>query len=367
MPSHSITFNSHINPQHAEAAVEELGSEETPSVHTLVDLSQCVFVDPSAGWRLANALRRHANAGLLDVVVPPRDALSSEKWFKAFTRSGLGYAIAHHCACVRDSAGNDLTDEIKKYYQRIEGEKGSTHLLLAGVRRNRPFNIDEFGQFNSKFQDRLAKLRGTQASPEDLHYLATFVFEAIQNIYDHAHSSPLPRETPIYDYLCVNYHANIRNPPDVANRLVQYLKRLPELLPEKQKIAGYMEVVVNDDGVGIAARQSQAASIYWQHDLYWEKNELMEALSQGGSIKFSTHDCPIRHDPGLGTQKILDALRRLRAFAFIRTGRLLAYFDGGDQAQTGFQITNEQLGYMPGTGIEVILPIVERQLHLAFE
>jgi len=367
MPSQQIQFKTHVNPQHAEDAIALLGADHDPTEAVRIDFSQCVFFDPSVGWRLANALRRYAHSGLLEVVLPSRERFGDEQWFKMFTRSGLGYALAFHCDCLVDSIGKDLTTELKEYYERVSEVKGSTHVLLAGIRSRRPFNIDDFGHFNRRFLDLLSKLRMQLAGEEDLQSLATFVFEAIQNVYDHAHSSPLKRGTRVFDYLCVNYHANIRNPPDVAHRLVQYLNGVRRSVDQAQKIIGFMEVIVNDDGVGIAARQSQRADIYWDADTQSERKAVIDALSSGGSIKFAANDCPIRHDPGLGTQKIVGSLQRLRAFAFIRTGRVLAFFDGSDEKQETFEITDEQLGYMPGTGIEVIVPMVDRQLRLGFK
>lgn len=366
MDALTITFKDHVNPNHVEEALSKLGAEPSPSHIVRVDLSKCVFIDSFAGWRLGNGFRRHAERGLLEVVVPDRAEVPSEQWFKSFTRTGLGYAIAHHCNHIRTALGKDVTADMKEYYDRVEGVPAPTHLLVAGIRDRRPFNVDDFPQFYNKFLGMISKLRAQSSSTkESLHALSTFVYEGIQNIYDHSQSSPLPRGTKVFDYLCVNYHANIRNPPDVEGRLAAYLKRLPEAIPHK-RLGGYMEVVVNDDGVGIAARQSQRPGIYWDSNSDEEKKALLVALARGGSIKFVTKDCPIRYDPGLGTHKIIDALRKLSAFAFIRTGRFLVYFDGSSRSQDAFVATDERLGYMPGTTLEVIVPIVESQLRLDF-
>jgi len=365
MTTTQIEFKSHVNPKHAENAITQLGSEESPSEFVQIDLSACTFIDPSAGWRLANGLRRYAEKELLTVILPDQDRFSSEQWFKSFTRTGLGYAIAFHCNRIVTPSGRDITEEIKNYYSRVDGIPAPTHVLVSGIRSKRPFNVDNFSQFSTKFQSMLSKLRAESPPEGSLQALTTFVFEAVQNVYDHSSSAPLPRSTKVFDYLCVNYHANIRNPPDVENRFATYLKRLTGVLPENRR-AGFMEVIINDDGVGIAGRQSQRTDIYHETDRQEERAALSEALAQGGSIKLITKDCPVRYDPGHGTQKIMAALRELSAFAFVRTGRLLAYFDGSDASQEAFAVTAEELGYMPGTALEVIIPIVESQLRLAF-
>lgn len=361
-----IAFKTHINPMHAEAALIQLGANVEPDENVTIDLSQCEFIDPSAGWRLSNSLRRHAQRGLLEVILPDRAQIAGEQWFKSFTRTGLGYAIAFHCSRVRSVSGGDITAELKEYYMRVDGKPSATHMLISGIRDRRPFNVDDFPQFNGKFRGLLSKLYAQTPKLASLHALSTFVFEAVQNIYDHSHAKPLPPGTPVFDYLCVNYYKDIRNPPDVGRHLATYLKRLNEVLPPERR-SGFIEVVANDDGVGVAARQSQVSDIYWRNDRREEKAALIQALARGGSIKFITQDCPIRYDPGLGTYKILDALRKLSAFAFIRTGRLLAYFDGADVSQDAFGIVGEdELGYMPGTALNVIVPIVDSQLRLGF-
>jgi hypothetical protein len=41
----------------------------------------------------------------------------------------------------------------------------------------------------------------------------------------------------------------------------------------------------------------------------------------------------------------------------LRTGRLLAAFDGSQEESQGFQLSTTELGRMPGTTLDVLIPI----------
>src|SRR5262249_13321941 len=120
----------------------------------------------------------------------------------------------------------------------------------------------------------------------------------------------------------------------------------------------FVQVCVNDDGVGIAARQSLDPSIY-TGPIEHEKEALRGALSARSLVKLRAHDARVRGTPGQGYTYIDACLRSLRAFAVLRTGRLLAVFDGTDDQGDGFALVAGDLGYMPGTTLDVLIPILK--------
>jgi hypothetical protein len=83
-----------------------------------------------------------------------------------------------------------------------------------------------------------------------------------------------------------------------------------------------LEVVIDDSGVGIPARQAQKLKV---ED---PKAELERALADRGSCKMLAQDCRIRGMAGYGFTYIIDALSQLEAKAFIRTDGLLYTFNG---------------------------------------
>src|SRR5262249_4732282 len=126
----------------------------------------------------------------------------------------------------------------------------------------------------------------------------------------------------------------------------------------KRRRGAFVHVCVNDDGVGIAARQAQDLQIY-QGDIEEEEKAVRDALKSRSSVKLRARDCLVRGVPGEGFTYIDHSLQPLRAFAVLRSGRLLAAFDGTEESSQGFKLVHGALGYMPGTAIDVLIPIVK--------
>lgn len=356
-----IVFKPHVNIRHAEEAVAQLALPDDSLQPVRLDFSNCKRLDVTVGWRIGRALRRHATAGLLEVAIPDWDFESSPDWFKHFTRCGLGQALAFHCDTILHGDEN-IASALWDYYQRVRSRPGPNH-FFAPEMRSRPFNVDRFDGFFADFRPALrwAGVRDDSFPKEALLPLGEFVYEAVQNVYDHAHNQPLAPGTSVFDYLCLNHFKDISAPTE---SFADYLSRIRAEFGEKRALLGYLEIIVCDDGVGMPARQSQDASIYWDADVARERRALLAALETGCSIKFETQDAPIRHDPGFGSAKIVDSLRKLRAFAFLRTGRCEAVFDASDPTVNSFRLGESILGYLPGTTLDVIVPVPDAQLRL---
>src|SRR5262249_41286650 len=98
----------------------------------------------------------------------------------------------------------------------------------------------------------------------------------------------------------------------------------------------------------------QNFSVYFG-DIAKELNSLREALEDGSSVKLKTRDAAVRGSPGFGTTKIAAGLHALGAFAVLRTGRVLAYFDSTAE-ESAFVVHDTRLGYFPGTVLQVVFP-----------
>ena len=105
----------------------------------------------------------------------------------------------------------------------------------------------------------------------------------------------------------------------------------------------FVQVCVNDDGVGVAARQSQDLDIY-QGPLEAEETAVRDALKTNSSVKLRAQDCRVRGISGFGYTYIESCLRSLRALAVLRTGRLLAFLDGTDDSRKGFDLAARVFG-----------------------
>jgi hypothetical protein len=189
-------------------------------------------------------------------------------------------------------------------------------------------------------------------------------YEAVQNCYDHCERKPLPSTASVISYLAMRYHETMNITQAISLKLPEYLRRTKEVIEGNsgEYSGAYLEVVVNDDGVGIPARLSLNPNIA-EEPFEGERQLVLEALNTRASVKLRSLDCIIRGDTGYGFLAIGDSLRRLGAFAAIRTGRSFAYFDATEQASSEsdrdsalFRALPTPLGNMPGTSLQVIFP-----------
>ena len=121
-------------------------------------------------------------------------------------------------------------------------------------------------------------------------------------------------------------------------------------------VRGFVEISVLDDGVGIAARQSGDEAIYWKA-MARERQYVLDALAERGSIKPKTQDTKTRGDVGYGFTHINSSLQRLGAWASLRTGRLLVTCDAAPRGTAAFVMQARTHPYVPGTALEVIVPV----------
>jgi hypothetical protein len=348
----TFEFSSGISPDHAEQMVARLAEEEA-GARVVLRFTGYPYVNAGVGWRVGNAIRRFSGEPL-SAHVPP---VGTGDWFRTFTRSGLGIAIATHAARAYCD-GEDVTAKIQDLYLREPVRRDQNAVTFSDLHRGVGVNPEREDLFRDAF---VAALRKVNVGPANfdrdrLRDVIKFTFEAIQNVYDHARRKPLPEGTRILSYFLLGYYKSIAGHPDPTGRLKGYGERLSALTGRKR--TDFMQVCVNDDGVGIAARQSQNAEIY-RGSIEWEEAAVHEALRAHSSVKLRAQDCRIRGTAGEGYTYIDACLRALRAMAVLRTGRLLAVLDGTSDAEPGFTLVNRGLGYMPGTTLDVLIPIIK--------
>ena len=356
-----------LNLRRAEEIILLLAPRDAPHAQVVLDMSQCRHIDVGAGWRLGNALRRLQDSHLTIRVPEPGDFTGF--WFLHFTRSGLGLSIAHHARRV-EARGVDITERVKHYYakprqiQQAPQELGgrswiSTNFCLIPDLHKASFNPEHEGQFRTVLHTLLPYVGIDERvyGQVSLRAIASLLFEAIQNVYDHAARLPLSRGTTILSYLALRSYRRINNPKAFTSDFPSYLAALAE-----QGLAtdeGFVELVVADDGIGIPARQGLSEDVYWK-SFQREETLLREALADHGSVKINARDAPVRGDPGYGFSAIQRALHNLGAFAVLRTGRSLVAFDAF-RGRPDFDLKSE-VGYMPGTVLQVVFPLTPATL-----
>jgi hypothetical protein len=357
-----------LNLERAETFVSELAHAPMLSGSIELVLSNCRNVDVGAGWRLGNALRRAKPHSHLSVTVP-NDGFSSSWWFRNFTRSGLGFSLARYADIVTADK-KPITKELRNYYFGDRPTASATNLarcswtapnaVLVHSLDTGVVDPDDIGNF----ADTLLKLLPSVGfdpsayEPEHQQQLFELMFQSVQNVYDHAAKAPLSANTEIFSYVSLRHYKEIENPKSKTPEFSEYLQMV-EALPPSYDRDGYIEIVINDDGVGMAARQALDASIYWE-TVDAELLALTSALKAGQSVKPRSQDCLIRGDPGYGIPKIEAALKELLAFGLLRTGRLYYYLDPFKLNR--FAMGSHALGCMPGTTLQIVLPCRKRTL-----
>lgn len=358
-----VTFGEGINLQHAEDAIRTLGHDETPPKSIVLDFSYCHHVDAFAGVLLGNSLRRFAHPNSVEVILPHSPGEDfAKQWYRSFTKSGLGFALARYASLVRSSE-TDLTTTFRDYYRRVLGTPAQNLVVIPDLDQETAFNIDDLEVFRSQLERLLPKLN-TDVSVlkrDDRVQLASLCLEAVQNVRDHAGKAPMPMGTEFSSALIMQYYRQLSRAKDQIGQFDEYLSRVA--LSAEHATRGFLDITVADDGVGIAARQSQNSGIYWQ-EMAEERDALVSALSEGGTIKLRSSDSAIRGDPGYGFTHIAQSITGLKAYATLRTGRFLAVFDGTLLGESGFLLRPSLLGYVPGTIVSIIVPIPASQLSL---
>jgi hypothetical protein len=347
-----VNLGGEITPARAEEVIAQLADTEegTP---VSVRFSGYPYMTPGTGWRIGNALRRFSNDSL-EARVP---LFGEGDWFRTFTRSGLGYALAAHAGRIL-SDGTDITAQVRDFYNGREKRSDQNAVFFGELHRGLGVNPDREDLFRDVFLASLKKVnvRPTNFHPDRIQDIIKFAFEGIQNIYDHAARKPLPHKARIVSYFLLGYYKSIKGHPDPTGRLRGYDERLVALTGRRR--TDFLQVCVNDDGVGIAARQAQNLEIY-RGALDDEEVSLRNALRANSSVKLRAQDCRVRGVSGVGYTHIESCLRILRALAVLRTGRLLTCLDGTDESGTGFDLLTGTLGYMPGTTLDVLIPILK--------
>ena len=343
-------FEAGVNPDHAESFIRKLNQADPLSTRVLLRFKGYPYINQGVGWRIGNALRPYS--GGVEAVVPP---FGKDDWFRTFTRSGLGDALAAHASAIR-SEGCDITEEVSKFYQERATRQDQNAVFFGALHRGISVNPEREDLFREAILGalRCVNVRPSWFGREHLGDVIKLGFEAIQNIYDHAKKKPLPEGTKIVSYCLLGYYKTIAGHPDPTGLLRGYAKRLEKAT--RRNRTDFVQLCINDDGVGIAARQAQSFSVY-HGPKEVEENVVREALTADSSVKLVAQDCRIRGSAGHGYTYINSSLKALRAFGVLRTGRLLAAFDGSQEESRGFRLSPTELGRMPGTTLDMLIPI----------
>jgi hypothetical protein len=355
-----VKFGAALTAGRVESLLSEIPVDDTPRSVEL-DFSDCDLLAPGAGWRLGNAMSRWGRTGRVRATVPDPGDFSGH-WFLAFTRSGLGLALACFADEIRLGDDTDVGDRVRRYYADA-GSRSNTNYAVATELPDSTL-VEDIDALDEELR-RMAVLVGLDF--QDLERVARDAlreacFEAAENVLDHAFRSPEePQIDRCLSYLSFGYHRKVNTARFAGEEFRRYLSDLPESLPKDREQRGFVEVVVVDSGCGLAARQSQDPDVY-RGKIGLEVAAMEEALDTGGTVKLRVDDSFIRGEPGYGYGYIVEGLRRLNAYAILRTGRCSVTLDATGH-DAGWRV-DAPLDYLPGTALHLIFPLISNQLHM---
>jgi len=357
----ALSLGDNLSVRSAERVLREWGRiAEGEAI--LVDLSELSFVEIGAGWRLGNAISAWSRQADVTVKVPPPGDFAGS-WYKTFTKSGLGLPIAVHRVKI-ESDGQDITEEVRRYYEQLGPvTASSTNVVVAGLdRRVELRDPDLFAtEFSSWAPTVGLEWVDSAAKAKRIAFLS-MIREAVANVFDHAYRAPCEYLESKLNYLSMRRYERLTTAPGDGS-MERYLRSIQDDRESEQE--GWVEIVVVDDGVGIAARHSQNSNVC-NEDLSTEDEMLGSALTSGASVKRRTCDAPAQGDPGYGFTYMADGLWRFRAYAELRTGRRLLTLDASGPSCDGFVIREQELGWMTGTAMHVVFPLYSNQLRIRF-
>src|ERR1044072_7088761 len=236
-----ISAGHSIDLQRAEELIDALAAVDDDCGAEL-DLTQCRWIHPGAGYRVGPALARlHRRSTIL---VAGLEDLGGD-WFRRMTRTGLGMAIAAHADRLLVD-GQDRRDEARDYYAARRFERPS-FLSLRDLDGGGAV-ADETTFAQEKLRPWLSALGVQQGDiGENWRVFVDLFFEAICNIVDHAYRSPWQGQAKNCSF-ALAAHSTLSDRADMAGDFAGYLGRARQT-DAGSKSQGWLEFVIADDGV----------------------------------------------------------------------------------------------------------------------
>ncbi len=359
-------------------------SEAKPHTLTLdlTDVKRCrLFAEGRLLGLLSLADRLSIKTNVeLSAPLPPT-TLGTSRYWKLFLESILGFILGQLATRIVDPAGRNwklLIIDRQSNVLQSESHKNYQGIIGSGKELAAPI-VDRFGgpptsaivtcnnplMFPGLFRGLLFERFGLPRLNEAVvNTLSDFVFEALQNIRDHAAIDFNNEPVGGVSFLSLR-RLNLREEQldDLIGQertpVSKYLEALKAVIPTfHQRPDQLLEVTIADSGVGIPARMARSMTVY-DRDFNLERDYLLRALTKDGTSKASSVvGC------GLGLFKIMEATRNVKGLIVFRTGRLQMYrhYLGAEDDWPSLNLHDWDVGKIKligGTCISLIMPWME--------
>jgi len=371
-PVHHIKPQGTLTVEAAENTAVSIQAAATRGERVTLDLSRTRTYQIGAAARLGNSLRKVALASNLDLNLPT-DPVGRQQ----LLLSGIGPQLAQYASTIRE-ANKANTRNLRKALCaevgpnglafRIDDLKRHPKLVRRSPQRTQELLTSWLSQLSGQ-SDRLL-------AAAEVELVAKIVHEAVLNVQDHSDKAPLVGAADVHSYASLRWRSasEIALSPsgfDNEDPSSLYLQRATTETPFGVA-GGFVEIMIVDDGTGVAPRQALDAGIADGADYGPERAALAEALMAGGTVKLRAKDCPIEMTPGYGSHEISERVIDLAAFVCIRTGRFIAHLDGlrlraegqelVDETETSFRLETRTRRPLAGTILSILIPSFSKPL-----
>jgi hypothetical protein len=349
-----ISVPANVTLEQAEHICGAILSRTIKGENIHLDLSQVKTFQPGAAARLGNSLRAIRDHERTLTVQVRANRVTGEPELEVLKASGLAPHLARRSS-VFLVLGKKMTRKVR--------------LLLTenhGSQIYEEFNdLTKHAEFMSRRPDLLRErcvrwfdtLDGSNSAREKIPSLVNLLLEAIGNVLDHSSKAPLPPESDVISQFRMRWipRANLKlvtegfAGEDESSRFFERSRSLHPLM------AGFLELSVVDDGVGMAARQALDPSIYSSLRFADELQTFRTALLPGESVKSRSKDAPIDGVPGFGSELIRSSIVDLGGFLSVRSGRTIARLNSlGDDKD--FVTEGVMRTFIPGVIMTAYVP-----------
>jgi hypothetical protein len=265
------------------------------------------------------------------------------------------YAPILHQA-LRHYAATDAADAF------IHSSDGPTLLWAPASRLYTTMLTDKFGNQIARMLHRLELLPIFSDLPRQ--YLLNLIFHPLQNTQRHGKKRPAMGSG--------LSGISMRVAKGIYPLTPSSHSYLTEVIGPEWPDAEFLEVIIHDDGQGIAEHYRQSrirnGSQLQQFDVSREWVWLKRAFERHASSRYFRESVDaVGYQPGIGLASMLAAAKHLRCFVEVRAGRLRAYqyFRQGEQISRSSLLRPDNIPspgvYLPGTVIRFFIPLTPSQ------
>lgn len=354
----TLSLDEYLTSARAEQILQNLSAGAGRQLVS-IDVTRFVNTGFGSAARVGNGLETRRNDACRFLLPSVR---RGDQRYKDLISSGLLHTAMKHAAFTYERSGrpSDLFDKAEFSRRATDNEsyfvvpqlRARTDLLLVGQDQCEEVLREFLGALGVGDYSTMDRIAGP---------VTKLIWEAIVNVIEHSAAAPHSRPQNVDGVLVLRLVERARllhteGEPEDEDEFAAFWRET-SAHPHGEPW-GYLEVLVNDNGNGIASRHSLSDSFAMPFGE--ELAVVRDALRVGGTVKHRSKDCDVRMIPGFGLNHLAEALQHIGAAASLRTGRVGAVVSGSHSERGGFSILDAEFANMRGTCFCVLIPLYRR-------